>query len=201
LRVGVLDDADLTGLQPEVLDAYGRAVDTFREQGACLRILKLPAAFDDFAEVQSTIMLSEAAASWGHLAANEALRMDSSVRPRILAGAKFSAVQYVNACRRREELKLAFADSFGDLDVFITPTSQWTARPLADVDHGKPPVRYARIGNLLDLCGISVQMGEDDKGLPIGLQIAGPGNADARVLRAARGYQSCTSWHQRRWAD
>lgn len=199
LRVAVLSEADLEEAQPEIIAAYRRAVDTFREQGAHLRPLALPAAFDEMADVQSTIMLSEAAASWGHLAANDALQMDASVRPRILAGAKISAVEYVKACRRRAELKLAFSSLFGDLDVFLTPASQWTARPLASVDHGKPPVRYVRIGNLLDLCGISVQMGEDHKGLPIGLQIAGPTDADMRVLQVAQGFQACTTWHERRW--
>lgn len=199
LRVGLLEDADLDGLQPEVLQAYQRAVDTFRAQGALLRPLRLPAAFDEFAAVQSTIMLAEAAASWGHLAADETRPMDPSVRPRILAGAAITGAQYVQAERRRTALKAAFQQALGDLDVFLTPTAQWTARPLADVDHGKPPVRYARIGNCLDLCGISVQMGQDDQGLPIGLQIGGPTNADARILRVARAYQACTAWHQRRW--
>ncbi|ROZ78017.1 amidase [Ramlibacter sp. WS9] len=199
LRVGYLADSDLEGLQPEIKTAYARALSTFREQRADLRELVLPTTFDDFADVASSIMLSEAAASWGHLALDDSLKMDPSVRPRIVAGSKFSSVKYVNACRRRAELKARFAESFGDLDVFLTPTTQWTARPLATVDHAVPPVRYARIGNLLDLCGISVQMGEDDKGLPIGLQIAGPTDADARILGVARSYQSCTSWHQRRW--
>jgi aspartyl-tRNA(Asn)/glutamyl-tRNA(Gln) amidotransferase subunit A len=199
LRVGYLDTTDLEGLQPEIHRAYARALDSFREQGAQLRPLVLPTTFDEIADVSSTIMLSEAAASWGHLAADESLKMDPSVRPRILAGSRFTAAKYVAACRRRAKLKLLFARAFGDLDVFLTPTSQWTARPLKGVDHTNPPVRYARIGNLLDLCGISVQMGEDDKGLPIGLQIAGPTDADARVLSVARGYQACTPWHLRRW--
>ncbi|SDD50959.1 aspartyl-tRNA(Asn)/glutamyl-tRNA(Gln) amidotransferase subunit A [Variovorax sp. CF079] len=199
LRVGYLGSADLEGLQPEIHRAYAHALDTFREQGAHLQQLVLPTTFDELADVSSTIMLSEAAASWGHLAADESLRMDASVRPRILAGARLSATKYVAACRRRAELKRLFAPSLGDLDVFLTPTSQWTARPLESVDHTNPPVRYARIGNLLDLCGISVQMGEDDQSLPIGLQIAGRTDAEARVLGVARGYQACTSWHQRRW--
>lgn len=199
LRVGVLEGADLEDLQPEILVAYQRAVATFVAEGASTRTLKFPARFDEFADVQSTIMLSEAAASWGHLAANEALQMDPSVRPRILAGGKITAEQYVLAGRRREALKRAFQAALGDLDVFLTPTAQWTARPLAGVDHGKPPVRYARIGNCLDLCGISVQMGEDHDGLPIGLQIAGATNADAQILRVARAFQACTAWHQRRW--
>lgn len=201
LRVGILADSDLQELQPEILEGYRRALAVFEQQGAQLRPLVLPAHFDDFADVQSTIMLSEASASWGHLAANEALRMDPSVRPRILAGGRFTGAQYVAALRRRDALKRDFALSFGDLDVFLTPSAQWTARPLADVDHGKPPVRYARIGNLLELCGISVQMGEDQNGLPMGLQIAGRQGGDAEILRAARAFQACTSWHQRRWND
>lgn len=201
VRVGYLGSADLEGLQPEIHQAYAQAIETFREAGAHLQQLVLPTTFEEIADVSSTIMLSEAAASWGHLAADESLRIDPSVRPRILAGAKFSATKYVAACRRRAEIKQLFSRSLADLDVFLTPTSQWTARPIESVDHTKPPVRYARIGNLLDLCGISVQMGEDDQGLPIGLQIAGRTNADARVLGVARGYQALTSWHQRRWSD
>lgn len=201
VRVGVLSNEDLQDLQPEIRFAYDRALALFRDQGAQLRTLQLPTSFDDFAEVASSIMLSEAGASWGHLANDDTLPMDKSVRPRIVAGTKFTAVRYVQACRRREELKQLFAESFGDLDVFLTPTSQWTARPLEGVDHGKPPVRYARIANLLDLCGISIQMGEDDSGLPIGLQVAGPTNADSRVLAVARAYQAKTSWHHRRWVS
>jgi aspartyl-tRNA(Asn)/glutamyl-tRNA(Gln) amidotransferase subunit A len=199
LRVGFLGDAELEGLQPEIRTAYERALQLFRSEGAHLRPLVLPASFDDFAEIASSIMLSEAAASWGHLATDETLRMDPSVRPRIVAGTRVPATQYVDALRKRQALKLAFAQSMGDLDVFLTPTTQWTARPLSEVDHGKPPVRYARIVNLLDLCGISVQMGQDDHGLPIGLQIAGATDADARVLSAARSFQARTPWHQRRW--
>lgn len=199
LRVGFLGDEDLEGLQPEILVAYRRAVGLFKEHGALLKQLALPAKFDEFADVASSIMLAEAAASWGHLAADESLDLDASVRPRILAGAGFTATRYVNAARRREQLKREFADALGDLDVFLTPTTQWTARPLAGVDHTNPPVRYARIGNLLDLCGISVQAGEDEHGLPVGLQIAGPTGADARVLEVARSFQACTTWHHRRW--
>lgn len=201
LRVGVLEGEDLNGLQPEILTAYLRAIRAFEEQGAQLSVLRLTTSFDDFANVQSTIMLSEASASWGHLADNEDLNMDRSVRPRIQAGGRFTGAQYVGALRRRDQLKRDFDQSFGTLDVFLTPSSQWTARPLSDVDHGMPPVRYARIGNLLDLCGISVQMGEDSAGLPIGLQIVGRTNADAQILRVARGYQACSEWHQRRWGE
>ena len=58
LRVGVLADAELEGLQPEIQFAFRRALALFKEQGATLRTLSLPSALDDLADVQSTIMLS-----------------------------------------------------------------------------------------------------------------------------------------------
>lgn len=199
LRVAVLSTEQLDGVQPEILHAYQHAIDTFKNQGAHIQPLVLPISFDEIADIQSTIMLSEAAARWGHLAANEDLKMDASVRPRIMAGTQIRATQYVNAIEHRDKLKRVFANQLKYLDVFLTPSTQWTARPITEVDHGKPPVRYARIGNLLELCGISVQLGEDDNGLPIGLQIAGPNNGDMRVLEVAQSFQACTDWHQRRW--
>ncbi|HMN13655.1 MAG TPA: amidase [Bellilinea sp.] len=199
VRVGVLGDEDLKGLQPEVLESYSRAVGQFKEQGAHLRRLVLPMELDDFAHLASAIMLSEAASSWGDLAADERCQIDRAVRPRIVAGSKVTAKAYVDALRKRDSMKVAFGDAFGDLDVFLTPTTPQTAQPISGVDHSNQPVRYTRIGNLLDLCAISVQSGKDDQGLPVGLQIAGPAGSDAQVLAVARSYQACTRWHDRHW--
>lgn len=199
LRAGYLRESDLEGVEPAVLAAYGRALDTFREQGAQLRELSFPIALDKFASVAGDIVLSEAAASWADLALDDTRKMDAAIRSRMVAGSKLLAVDYVRARRRREALKSEFAESFGDLDVFLTPSSPWTAKPVSRVDPAKVPVKYSRVLNLLDLCGISVQMGEDEEGLPIGLQIASATNEDARILDAARAWQACTTWHERRW--
>jgi aspartyl-tRNA(Asn)/glutamyl-tRNA(Gln) amidotransferase subunit A len=51
--------------------------------------------------------------------------------------------------------------------------------------------------NYLGLPAISVPCGFDDRGLPIGLQLAGRPFAEARVLRAADAFQRDTDWHRR----
>lgn len=198
LRIGYLAASELDGLQLEIKEAYESAINKFRNEGASLRPLTLPISLDSIADIQSSIMLSEAAASWSHLALDESLPMDSSVRPRIIAGSKFTAMRYVDALRKRDVLKIEFSDLNGNIDAFITPTTQWTARPLNSVDHSAPPVRYARIAYLLDLCGISIQSGVDSRGLPIGLQIVGANGADADILSIARSYQRSTDWHLHR---
>lgn len=192
-RIGFISPEELRDVAPEVCNAYERCLEIFEQQGAQLTPLVLSTTFDEFAEVASSIMLSEAAASWGHLAADPTLDMDRSVRPRILAGMQIPALTYVQALRKREALKRDFQHSFGDLDAFLTPASPWTARPLSAVDHSRPPVKFARIGNLLDLCGISVPCGQDNVGRPIGLQIAGASHADMKILGIACDFQSAAA--------
>jgi aspartyl-tRNA(Asn)/glutamyl-tRNA(Gln) amidotransferase subunit A len=51
--------------------------------------------------------------------------------------------------------------------------------------------------NYLGLPTISVPCGFDDRGLPMGLQLAARPFAEARVLAVADAYQRVTDWHKR----
>ncbi|WP_198083865.1 amidase [Variovorax sp. E3] len=199
VRIGYLSDDHLAGVQPEILAAYCQIMAKFREDGAHLRPLEIRGNLDDQAEIVNTIIVTEALASWGHLASDELAPMDPAVRARMLAGRSISGAEYVRVLRARDELKTFFKRDFGDLDVFVTPTTQWTAQRVARLNHARPPARYSRIANLLDLCSISVQAGFDQNGLPIGMQIASRSHCDARVLGVARALQARTRWHERRW--
>jgi aspartyl-tRNA(Asn)/glutamyl-tRNA(Gln) amidotransferase subunit A len=198
LRVARLAGADLEGVAPDILAAYEAALEVFVREGAHVTVLTMPRPLDTFAQTASAIMLSEAAAEWGDLAADAGAAMDASVRPRIVAGARLSAVDYVRATRQRAEWKRQFAALLAHSDVLLTPTTTTSAVPVAGVDHGVAPVRYTRILNLLDMCGASVPAGFDRDGLPLGLQIAGAGGRDAEVLAVASAFQRCTSFHRSR---
>ena len=58
-------------------------------------------------------------------------------------------------------------------------------------------LRNTSIGNILDLCGVSVPCGWTSAGLPIGLMIYGRSFDEASVLRIARAYERSTDWHER----
>ena len=198
-RIGYLGEADLQGVQPEVLAAYRAALEVLRGQGAALEPIALTGSFDSFADIAAAIMLPEGASFWGAKAADATLPMDSAVRPRLVAGGAISGVRYYEALRRRDALKREIGTLLARFDAFVTPATPHTATPIAEVDHGRPPVKYTRAVNLLDLCGVSVQLGFDDRQLPIGLQIAAAEGEDRQLMEIACAFQSATDWHGTRW--
>lgn len=195
LRLGRLSAIDLDGVATEIKSAYEAAIDVFHRGGAQLTVIKMPRQLDAFAQAASAIMLSEGAAEYGELAADASALMDSSVRPRFVAGSRISAVEYVRAMRQRAEWKLEFADLLVRTDAFLTPTTMSTAVPVDTVDHGFAPVRFTRVLNLLDMCGISVPAGLDCNQLPIGLQIGALEGQDEQLIDVATAFQGITDFH------
>jgi aspartyl-tRNA(Asn)/glutamyl-tRNA(Gln) amidotransferase subunit A len=53
-------------------------------------------------------------------------------------------------------------------------------------------------GNLLGWPSISIPMGFDKDGLPLGLEIIGPPFQEANILTLAMQYQRETEWHRKR---
>lgn len=197
LRLARLGPSDLEGVEPDVLAAYEAAMSVFAQGGAQVTVIPMPRPLDTFAQTTSAIMLTEAAVEHGELAADAMAAMDTSVRPRIAAGSRLLAVDYVRAMRQREGWKREFTALLSRSDALVTPTTMTTAMPIASVDHGAAPVRYTRILNLLDMCGVSVPAGVDGSGLPIGVQIAAATGHDAPLIAIAEAFQQCTDFHRR----
>jgi aspartyl-tRNA(Asn)/glutamyl-tRNA(Gln) amidotransferase subunit A len=59
-------------------------------------------------------------------------------------------------------------------------------------------LRNTAIGNILNLCGLSVPCGFTKKGLPIGLMIYAKPFQEEMALRVGYAFQQATEWHQRR---
>jgi aspartyl-tRNA(Asn)/glutamyl-tRNA(Gln) amidotransferase subunit A len=58
-------------------------------------------------------------------------------------------------------------------------------------------LRHTCIGNVLNMCGLSIPCGFTKDGLPIGLMIYGKPFQEDVVLRAGYAFQQATDWHQR----
>jgi aspartyl-tRNA(Asn)/glutamyl-tRNA(Gln) amidotransferase subunit A len=124
-------------------------------------------------------------------------------------GYAIPAAYYIEALSRRGPVLRAFAaDVFAKVDLLVTPSIKTNLPTLeeTDIDQGPPGTETkfmavsinTRPFNYLGLPAISIPCGFDPNGLPIGLQIAGRPFAEARVLKAADGYQRDTDWHARR---
>ena len=100
---------------------------------------------------------------------------------------------YRDAVEQQRRLAALSATAFGDCDVIVLPTNLLTPPPvegLADDLDAYAEVNYATLRptcpvNLLELCAVSVPVGLDRSGMPVGLQIVGRHGEDEAVLGVA----------------
>ena len=78
------------------------------------------------------------------------------------------------------------------------------AAPLDEIDrsiesyseHNLKYLRNTAIGNILNLCGLSLPCGFTAKGMPIGLMIYGKPWQEDVVLRVGQAYEQATDWRK-----
>ncbi len=104
---------------------------------------------------------------------------------------------YLKALRTKALIKAEFDKAFAKYDVLIGPAAPTTAPEL-----GKSlsdPLKmylgdiYTISLNLAGLPGMSVPVGKDSKGLPIGMQIIGDCFQEKKMIRAAYTYECATN--------
>jgi Asp-tRNA(Asn)/Glu-tRNA(Gln) amidotransferase A subunit family amidase len=129
-----------------------------------------------------------------------------AVDPVSRAYGKFSMLIPANALARahraRSQMRRSLAEIFGRVDVLALPTVPAPAPPIADptvhLPSGPHPadranVRQTGLGNLTGVPGVNVPAGLHSSGLPIGLQLMGPWDGEARLLDAAKHVEQATS--------
>ncbi|WP_312437653.1 amidase [Achromobacter sp.] len=194
--LGRLPDAYLNDVTPAVRHAYEESVALYQRLGAQIVEITPPATLAEFKAVTGDIMMTEGVSSFEREITDLNLPVDDSVRPRLLAALEIPALRYLAALRERDRLQAAMETRLQGVAGLLTPTTLTTALPLDEVDHGNAPVHYTRIGNLLQMCGVSVPNGRDDAGLPTGLQILCPGGEDRLALYLAEAFQRHSDWHR-----
>ncbi|KAK9071080.1 hypothetical protein SSX86_009648 [Deinandra increscens subsp. villosa] len=111
----------------------------------------------------------------------------------------FSASDYVAAQRLRRRSMHYHMEIFKNVDVIVTPTTGMTAPviPKSALKLGESNIkvtgnlmRFIISANLLGLPAISVPIGYDKQGLPIGLQIIGRPWGEATILRLAAAFEA-----------
>jgi aspartyl-tRNA(Asn)/glutamyl-tRNA(Gln) amidotransferase subunit A len=113
---------------------------------------------------------------------------------------EISASDFILAQRIRAVLQTKMDEIFTQVDVLATSSPPVTASKLdANLDLAltfADPI--GGIGNICGLPAISVPCGFGQHGLPVSLQFIGRALDDAKVIQAARLFQSQTDWHQKR---
>nr|DAD22214.1 TPA_asm: hypothetical protein HUJ06_023677 [Nelumbo nucifera] len=106
----------------------------------------------------------------------------------------FSASDYVAAQCLRRRMMYYHLEIFKKVDIIVTPTTGMTAPmiPPSSLSSGETNLhvsgylmRFVIAANLLGLPAISVPVGHDKQGLPVGLQLIGRPWGEASILRLA----------------
>ncbi len=130
--------------------------------------------------------------------------LDPIVASRMIAGRTLSATDYFETIREWRALRRQAMATLRDVDALIVPTCPITAGPIETIDRSPETyidwngkyLRNTSIGNLLDLCAVSVPCGFDQAGMPIGLTVYAKPFHEDMALRVAHAFEQATEWHQ-----
>ena len=126
------------------------------------------------------------------------------VKRRIMLGtyalsAGYYDAYYLKALKVRRLIRQDYDAAYRDVDLILGPTSPLPPFPIGEMVDD--PLRmylqdlYTVSANLTGNCAMSIPCGFTRAGLPIGLQLQGPGFEEERLLQAAYMFQQDTDWH------
>jgi aspartyl-tRNA(Asn)/glutamyl-tRNA(Gln) amidotransferase subunit A len=212
LRVAVIAEAFGEGVEPGVRDRVQAAVDHLEGLGATVGEVSLP--HTEYAlSAYYLIAPSEASSNLARYdGVRYGLRVDGSdsiemmtktrgagfgaeVKRRIMLGtyalsAGYYEAYYGQAQKVRTLIIRDYQRAFESFDAVISPTSPTTAFRIGERT-GDPLAMYLSDvftipANLAGVPAVSIPCGLDEKGLPVGLQVAAPALGESMVLRVAR---------------
>lgn len=193
LKLGLCEEFFWRECSPGVAERVREAIEELGRAGARFERLILPET-----EPANELFLM------GHLASCELYEflcselpswldsLDPAVQARMADAAELPAYEYLRRRRRLRQLRESAQQRLQGAEVVVTPTVAVTPPTLDEV---AAPERYRRanllalrntsMGNLLGLCAVTLPVGLDQAGMPVGLQILGRHGQDARVLDIA----------------
>ncbi|MCP2260998.1 aspartyl-tRNA(Asn)/glutamyl-tRNA(Gln) amidotransferase subunit A [Streptoalloteichus tenebrarius] len=198
LRVGVPRNYYFEHVDPEVEAAVRRAIDRLADLGARLVEVEIPMT----RYVQATqwaLMAPEASAYHERTLRTIPDRYQADVRILLEAAELVPAGDYLRAQRARTLMRQEWARMLDEVDVIAAPTVPATAVP-ADQETVTWPdgtvegvadlyVRLSAPANITGVPSLSVPVGHDSAGLPIGMQLLGRPFGEATILRVGHAYE------------
>lgn len=218
LKIGIPNDYFGEGLDSEVRESIMKAAEVLKSQGAEVENFDL--GMVEYAIPAYYVIASAEASSnlerfdgvkYGFRAADydglhdmyKKSRTEGfgpEVKRRIMLGSfvlssGYYDAYYLKALRTKALIKKAFDEAFTKYDIILAPAAPTTAPRIGESLSN--PLKmylgdiYTVSANLAGLPGISVPVGLDAKGLPIGMQMLGDCFKEKTLIQAAYTYECC----------
>ncbi|WP_217251256.1 amidase [Streptomyces sp. AC602_WCS936] len=198
LRVGVPRTYYFDHVDPEVETAVRGAVARLAELGARLVDVEIPMARYVQA-VQWGLMVPEATAYHERTLRTAADLYDDDVRVLLEAGELMSAGDHLRAQRARTLMRREWARLLRQVDVVVAPTVPVTAVPAGQSSVtwsdgtvesvSDAYVRLSAPANITGVPALTVPVGADRAGMPVGMQVLGRPFDEATVVRVGHAYE------------
>jgi len=215
IRIGVVEET-LVDMEPDTRTAISAAIDAFQALGCRVEPASVPMTARIWG-VHTAVCDSEAASYHrGKLLEGRYLDYDYNTRIRLMVGTLLPSALTTLAMRARAALAAQVLDAFDRFDILLAPTMAGGATPIPPPETGiHSKADAARLlqwdatsggtgaatkgRNIFSLTGVpalSVPMGFNSKGLPLGMQLAARQFGEALLFRVAHAYQQATGWHR-----
>lgn len=223
LRVGLVKELSGEGYEPEVASATQAMVGLLEEQGAKVSEVSLP-TFEVALSVYYLIAPAECSANLARfdgvryglrvegetveemMARTRAEGFGPEVTRRILLGtyalsAGYYDAFYGKAQRVRSKLIAEMADAYSAVDVLVSPTSPTTAFELGAKTQDPLSMYLTDVctipANLAGTPAISIPIGLDQSGLPIGFQVMAPALGESVMFQTAAAVEELAEFGDR----
>ena len=219
LKIGIPTSYFGDGLDEEVKEAILKAVDVLKSKGAIVEEFEL-GMLDYAIPTYYTIASAEASSNlerfdgikYGYRTEeynglhnmykkSRSEGFGPEVKRRIMLGSfvlssGYYDAYYLKALKSKALIKKSFDEAFSKYDVIIGPAAPTTAPKIGE--SLKDPIAmylsdiYTISVNLAGLPGMTIPVGNDSKGLPIGLQLIGDCFNEHKLIRCAYSYECAT---------
>jgi Asp-tRNA(Asn)/Glu-tRNA(Gln) amidotransferase A subunit family amidase len=165
-------------------DAQAAFAELVEHLGARVEEFELTVGADELAERHRVIMDAELAVNLAPEWTTGRARLSAPLRGRIEHGHEVRAPAYLAALAAVPALAATFTELFEQrYDAILTPAAAGTA-PAGLESTGEPT--FCTLWTLLGLPAVSLPLLQGANGLPLGVQLVGARDGDARLLRTAR---------------
>ncbi len=174
-------------LMVTILDELGEPIElieiTNEVQPKTIDIVDMPASFADLHEDHRRVMEGDLARSFADEYQRGKAQLSEVLRDMIERGQQVSDADYQESIARMQDYNAFLGEVFEDYDAILTPATPGPAP--AGIDATGSPV----MNTIWTFCGtpaINVPLLQSPEGLPIGVQVVGARNDDARLFRSTR---------------